>query len=46
VRELGLGYSHRKEYPVEKLNTDGKLLEIDEGTSQVQRIVIGRNLLK
>ena len=46
MRELGLGYGHMKEYPVEKLNADGKLLEIDEGTGQVQRIVIGRNLLK
>jgi acyl-CoA dehydrogenase len=35
-----------KEYPVEKLMRDAKLLQIYEGTSQVQRIVIARNLLK
>ena len=35
-----------KEYPVEKLMRDAKLLQIYEGTSQVQRIVIARNLLR
>jgi acyl-CoA dehydrogenase len=35
-----------KEYPVEKLMRDAKLLQIYEGTSQIQRIVIARNLLK
>jgi acyl-CoA dehydrogenase len=35
-----------KEYPVEKLMRDAKLLQIYEGTSQVQRVVIARNLLK
>jgi acyl-CoA dehydrogenase len=33
------------EYPVEKLMRDAKLVQIYEGTSQVQRIVIARNLL-
>jgi alkylation response protein AidB-like acyl-CoA dehydrogenase len=35
-----------RKYPVEKLMRDAKLLQIYEGTSQVQRIVIARNLLK
>ncbi len=40
------GYGYMKEYPVEKLMRDAKLLQIYEGTSQVQRVVIARNLLK
>jgi len=40
------GYGYMKEYPVEKLMRDAKLLQIYEGTSQVQRIVIARTLLK
>jgi acyl-CoA dehydrogenase len=40
------GYGYMKEYPVEKLMRDAKLLQIYEGTSQIQRIVIARNLLK
>ncbi len=35
-----------KEYPVEKLMRDAKLLQIYEGTSQIQRVVIARNLLR
>jgi acyl-CoA dehydrogenase len=40
------GYGYMKEYPVEKLMRDAKLLQIYEGTSQVQRVVIARNLLR
>jgi acyl-CoA dehydrogenase len=40
----GNGYS--REYPVEKLMRDAKLIQIYEGTSQVQRMVIARELLK
>lgn len=40
------GYGYTKEYPVEKLMRDAKLLQIYEGTSQIQRIVIARNLLR
>ena len=40
------GYGYMSEYPVEKLMRDAKLLQIYEGTSQVQRVVIARNLLK
>ena len=40
------GYGFMKEYPVEKLMRDAKLLEIYEGTSQIQRVVISRYLFK
>jgi len=39
------GYGYVKDYPVEKLFRDAKLLQIYEGTSQIQRIVIARHLL-
>jgi acyl-CoA dehydrogenase len=39
------GYGYTREYPVEKLMRDAKLLQIYEGTSQIQRVVIARNLL-
>jgi acyl-CoA dehydrogenase len=38
------GYGYTREYPVEKLMRDAKLLQIYEGTSQIQRMVIARNL--
>ncbi|MBU1699726.1 MAG: acyl-CoA dehydrogenase, partial [Candidatus Eisenbacteria bacterium] len=40
----GLGYS--KEAPVERMFRDAKLTEIGEGTSEVQRILIARDVLK
>jgi acyl-CoA dehydrogenase len=40
------GYGYSKEYPVEKLMRDAKLIQIYEGTSQVQRLVIARELLR
>ena len=40
------GYGYIKEYPVEKLMRDAKLIQIYEGTSQVQRLVIARELFK
>lgn len=40
------GYGFTKDYPVEKLYRDVKLLTIGEGTSEVQRMVIAKNLLK
>ncbi len=39
------GYGYTTEYPVEKLMRDAKLLQIYEGTSQIQRVVIARNML-
>jgi acyl-CoA dehydrogenase len=40
------GYGYSREYPVEKLMRDAKLIQIYEGTSQVQRLVIARELLR
>ena len=40
------GYGYMREYPVEKLMRDAKLLQIYEGTSQIQRVVIARDLLR
>ncbi|MCB0353973.1 MAG: acyl-CoA dehydrogenase family protein [Bdellovibrionales bacterium] len=40
------GYGYTKDYPVEKCMRDAKLLQIYEGTSQIQRLVIARELLK
>jgi len=39
------GYGFIKEYPVEKLYRDVKLMTIGEGTSEVQKMVIARNIL-
>lgn len=40
------GYGYMKEYEVERYLRDAKLLEIGEGTSEIQKIVIARNILK
>ncbi len=40
------GYGYIKDFPVEKFYRDAKLLTIGEGTSEIQRIVISRELLK
>jgi alkylation response protein AidB-like acyl-CoA dehydrogenase len=40
------GYGYVKEYHVERLMRDAKITQIYEGTSEVQKIVISRNLLK
>jgi acyl-CoA dehydrogenase len=40
------GNGYVKDYPVEKLMRDAKLLQIYEGTNQIQRIVIARELMK
>jgi butyryl-CoA dehydrogenase len=40
------GYGYTKEYPVERMMRDAKVGEIGEGTSEIQRIVIARQLLK
>ena len=39
------GYGYMKDYPVEKLMRDAKLLQIYEGTSQIQRMVIAKETL-
>jgi alkylation response protein AidB-like acyl-CoA dehydrogenase len=38
------GYGYTRDYPVERLYRDAKLCEIGEGTSEIQRLVISRNL--
>lgn len=40
------GYGYTKDYPVERYFRDAKLCEIGEGTSEVQRMVIAREVLK
>ncbi len=40
------GYGYVKEYHVERMMRDAKITQIYEGTSEVQRIVIGRSILK
>ncbi len=43
--QLHGGYGYTTEYPVERMMRDAKICEIGEGTSEVQRIVIARELL-
>ncbi|MGI5911620.1 MAG: acyl-CoA dehydrogenase family protein [Syntrophomonadaceae bacterium] len=40
------GYGYMKDYPIEKLMRDAKILQIYEGTQQVQRMVISGSILK
>jgi alkylation response protein AidB-like acyl-CoA dehydrogenase len=40
------GYGYTKEYPAEKYLRDAKLMTIGEGTSEIQKIVISREILK
>ena len=44
--QLHGGYGYTKEYPVERMMRDAKICEIGEGTSEIQRIVIARHLLR
>ncbi len=45
VQVLG-GYGYMREYPVEKMMRDAKILQIYEGTNQIQRNVVGQELNK
>jgi alkylation response protein AidB-like acyl-CoA dehydrogenase len=45
VQVLG-GYGYVREYPVERLMRDAKVTQIYEGTNQIQRVVIAREVLK
>src|SRR5574338_629083 len=45
IQVLG-GYGYTREFPVERYYRDAKITEIYEGTSEVQRIVIARELLR
>ena len=40
------GYGYIKDFPVEKFYRDAKLCTIGEGTSEIQKLVIARNILK
>ncbi len=44
--QLHGGYGYSREYPVERMMRDAKSTEIGEGTSEIQKIVIARELLK
>ena len=45
VQILG-GYGYTKEYPVERMMRDAKATQIYEGTNQIQRIVIARDIFR
>ncbi len=45
VQVLG-GYGYTRDYPVERMMRDAKITQIYEGTNQVQRVVMARQLLK
>jgi butyryl-CoA dehydrogenase len=40
------GYGYSKDYPVERYYRDAKIMELYEGTSEIQKIVIARSLLR
>jgi alkylation response protein AidB-like acyl-CoA dehydrogenase len=40
------GYGYVKEFDVERFFRDAKILEIGEGTSEIQRLIISREILK
>ncbi|MCR4399608.1 MAG: acyl-CoA dehydrogenase family protein [Syntrophomonadaceae bacterium] len=44
VQILG-GYGFCRDYPVEKMMRDSKILQIFEGTSQIQRVIIGKSVI-
>ena len=45
VQLLG-GYGYTQDFPVERMMRDAKITQIYEGTNQIQRMVIARQLLK
>ncbi len=45
IQLLG-GYGYMKEYPVERMHRDAKLIEIGAGTNEIMRIIIARDLLE
>jgi alkylation response protein AidB-like acyl-CoA dehydrogenase len=45
VQLLG-GYGYTRDYPVERMMRDAKITQIYEGTNQVQRLVIAREMVR
>jgi cyclohexane-1-carbonyl-CoA dehydrogenase len=45
VQVLG-GYGYIRDYPVERMFRDAKLTQIFEGSNQIQRMIIGREIMK
>jgi alkylation response protein AidB-like acyl-CoA dehydrogenase len=45
IQILG-GYGYSREYPVERIYRDTRLMTIGEGTSEIQRMVIARKVLQ
>jgi alkylation response protein AidB-like acyl-CoA dehydrogenase len=45
IQVLG-GYGYTADYPVERYFRDAKVTQIFEGTNQIQRMVVGRDLLR
>ncbi|MBF7082514.1 acyl-CoA dehydrogenase family protein [Desulfallas sp. Bu1-1] len=45
VQILG-GYGYMQEYPVERMMRDAKAIQILDGSNQIQRLIIGRNIIK
>jgi alkylation response protein AidB-like acyl-CoA dehydrogenase len=45
VQVLG-GYGYVSEYPVERMMRDAKITQLYEGTQQVQRMIVARQLLR
>ncbi|MDH4209747.1 MAG: acyl-CoA dehydrogenase family protein, partial [Anaerolineae bacterium] len=43
--QIHAGYGYTKDYPVERFYRDNRLTQIGEGTSEIQRLVIARQLL-
>jgi alkylation response protein AidB-like acyl-CoA dehydrogenase len=39
------GYGYTEEYPVERYYRDGRLLTLAEGTNEIQKLIIGRDIL-
>jgi len=39
------GYGYTREFPVERFMRDAKIMQIYEGTNQIQRLIIARELL-
>lgn len=44
--QLHGGYGYMKDYPIERMYRDARILRIYEGTSEVQKIVIAKEVLK